>query len=126
MAKRDLIVRLEDIRTKILAIESILQEAGEESSMLKSEVYKLALERSFEIIGEALYQIQKQHEFQPVSDMSRIISLRHLLAHDYFKINHSLLWALATEKIPVLKKEILDWIDRENLRLFGTIHPEID
>ena len=75
MAKRDLIVRLEDIRTRILAIESILQEAGEESSMLKSEVYKLALERSFEIIGEALYQIQKQHEFQPVSDMSRIISL---------------------------------------------------
>jgi uncharacterized protein with HEPN domain len=126
MPKRDLIVRLEDIRTMIASIESIMASACDEASLCNSEVHKLALERAFEIIGEALYQIQKEHADAWVTDVSKIVSLRHLLAHDYFKVKHELLWQFGEEKIPALKREVMDWIDRENLRLFGTTQPKID
>lgn len=126
MPKRDLIVRLEDIRIMIRSIETIMTDAGSEESLRQSEVHKLALERAFEVIGEALYQIQKEHGKAWITDVSRIVSLRHLLAHDYFKVKHELLWMFGKEKIPELKQEVLNWIDRENIRLFGTTHPHLD
>lgn len=126
MPKRDLIVRLEDIRAMIHSIESIMKDAGSETALCNSEVHKLALERAFEIIGEALFQIQKDHATAWITDVSKIVSLRHLLAHDYFKVKHELLWQFGIEKIPALKQEVLNWIDKENLRLFGTTQPNID
>jgi uncharacterized protein with HEPN domain len=110
----------------IQSIESIMQDAGSEARLCNSEVHKLALERAFEIIGEALYQIQKGCSGAWVTDVSKIVSLRHLLAHDYFKVKHELLWQFGEQNIPSLKQEVLNWIDKENLRLFGTTQPKLD
>ncbi len=126
MARRDLIVRLEDIRTRIAIIENLVQEIKSLDALHANELYKLAMERAFEIIGEALYQVQKDAPTVIVTNISKIVSLRHLLAHDYFKVRHELLWAFATEKIPELKKEIITLIDKENMRLFGTNSPNLE
>lgn len=126
MAKRDLIVRLEDIRSKVVAIESIVEELGTIDRLNNSEVHKLALERAFEIIGEALFQVQKANPEIFVTDISKIVSLRHLLAHDYFKVRHDFLWAFATGKLQELKVEVIALIDKENMKLFGTSNPNLD
>lgn len=123
MPKRDLIVRLEDIRINIEQLIKFAASLDSEDAYDKSLIHKLAFERIFQVIGEALFQITKDFPNVQITDARKIIGLRHVLAHDYFKINHHILWMSIKNDIPGLRKEIIELIDKENLRLFGNEHP---
>ena len=124
MPKRDLIVRLEDIRLSIEQLTNFAESFESEDAYDQSLIHKLAFERIFQVIGEALFQIKKDFPEIEITDAAKIIGLRHVLAHDYFKVNHHMLWMSIKNDIPGLKKEIILLIDKENLRLFGTQQPE--
>jgi uncharacterized protein with HEPN domain len=126
MPKRDLIVRLDDIDRMILKIESMQKEISDFDQFSKSNTYQLAFERAYEIIGEALYQIRKDFETEGITDIDKIISLRHLLAHDYFKVKHDLLWAFTIDFLPLLKSQIRNKINEEKIRVFGSSDPKLD
>jgi uncharacterized protein with HEPN domain len=126
MPKRDLIVRLEDIRSHITMVMNMKSEIAEEPEFLKNTAYKLAFERAFEIIGEALYQIRNESGSFGIPDIDKIISFRHLLAHDYFRVRHALLWEYSESKLPQLLLEIEKKIDEENVRIFGTNNPSLE
>jgi len=68
---------------------------------------QLALERLFEIIGEAARRItvsfQQEH---PEILWRKIISKRNVLAHEYDEILQELLWKTATEDLPDLAAAI--------------------
>ena len=119
MPKRDLIVRLEDIRINIDHLTKFTDSFESEEAYDQSVIHKLAFERIFQIIGEALFQIKKDFPEIEITDASKIIGLRHVLAHDYFKVNHHILWMTIKNDVPGLKQEINSLIDQENLRLFG-------
>ena len=72
-------------------------------SMLRS-----AVERQFEIIGEALNQaIQRDPALgHTISNAGRIIAFRHRLIHGYATVSDEVVWGILETSLPVLTKEV--------------------
>jgi uncharacterized protein with HEPN domain len=69
---------------------------------------RAAVERNFEVIGEALSQAIR---FFPqiagrVGDEQQIIAFRNRLIHGYATVRHALVWDIVQTKIPKLKEDI--------------------
>ena len=67
-----------------------------------------AVERQFEIIGEAL---NKALKYDPslvnrISDTRRIIAFRNQLIHGYESIANDTVWGIIETNLPVLHKEV--------------------
>lgn len=63
-----------------------------------------SVEREFTIIGEALTQLSQRDQelFAQIDEAQQIIAFRNKLAHEYIKINHSLVWGVINTDLPVL------------------------
>lgn len=61
-----------------------------------------AVERKFEIIGEALVRIRRKHpdDLSFLSDTAAIIGFRNILAHTYDHVEETVVWGIILEKIP--------------------------
>jgi uncharacterized protein with HEPN domain len=67
-----------------------------------------AVIRLFEIIGEAVKSIPDEWtEKEPDIPWRQIAGFRDVLAHSYFAVNSSVVWAAAVEKAPLLKAACL-------------------
>lgn len=67
-----------------------------------------AVIRVFEIIGEAVKSLPEDWtEKEPEIPWRQIAGFRDVLAHAYFAVNSSVVWAAAVEKAPVLKAACL-------------------
>jgi len=69
---------------------------------------RAAVEREFEIIGEALSQLAKEDSFLAarISEHKRIIAFRNLLIHGYADVDDQLVWSVAEGKLPILMAEV--------------------
>ena len=69
-----------------------------------------AVERQFEIIGEALNRLKKVEPgmLDRISDYNRIIGFRNVLAHGYDIISGEIVWDIVKTKLPGLRQEIDD------------------
>ncbi len=69
---------------------------------------RAAVERQFEIIGEALGQLAKLDRTiaARISEHSRIIAFRNILIHGYADIDDQLVWDIVQTKVPVLNREV--------------------
>ncbi|MEX2581257.1 MAG: DUF86 domain-containing protein [Verrucomicrobiales bacterium] len=67
-----------------------------------------AIERKFEIIGEALNRIKGSHpaDLEAISDWPAIIGFRNILAHAYDHVEDSVVWGIATGQIPGFVTEL--------------------
>ena len=67
-----------------------------------------AVERQFEVIGEALNQaIQREPDLgRTISDASRIIAFRHRLIHGYATVSDEVVWGVRETSLPVLLREV--------------------
>lgn len=74
-----------------------------------------AVERQFEVIGEALAQLDKvDHETAiKISEHHRIIAFRNVLIHGYAQIDHRLVWGVLDSKLPTLLQEVEDLLQKE-------------
>jgi len=81
----------------------------ESDLMLKS-----AVERQFEIIGEALKQLfeKNPHFKEMITNPSRIISFRNRLIHGYSSVSDEVVWGVIEKDLPVLKSEINALLER--------------
>ncbi len=68
------------------------------------------MEREFEIIGEALARLRRDHPTlaDRIKDIDKIIGLRNVLAHGYDVLEYAILWDVVENKVPILKRDILD------------------
>ncbi len=84
--------------TKEIALENYQQ-----NHMVKS-----AVERQFEILGEALNRIKKLDTdfLNDISDWQRIIAFRNVIAHGYDAIDDEVVFLIVKNKIPKLLKEL--------------------
>ena len=75
----------------------------EGDSMLRS-----AVERQFEIIGEAMASLARIDEptADRISHYRRIIAFRNTLIHGYADVDNHLVWDVIKTDLPVLKREI--------------------
>lgn len=67
-----------------------------------------AVIRVFEIIGEAVKSLPEEWtEKEPDIPWRQIAGFRDVLAHAYFAVNSSVVWAAAADKAPLLKAACL-------------------
>ena len=96
----------QDIFNSILLIEDHLQNIPTLSAYKKNNMAIDAVERRLAIIGEAMWKADKLDNSLIISDKKRIISLRHILVHDYDLIEDETIWMICKKRLPVLKTEI--------------------
>lgn len=67
-----------------------------------------AVERQFEIIGEAMTRLRKLDPklLEQVSESHRIIGFRNVLIHGYDAVTDETTWRIIHEKLPILQREI--------------------
>jgi uncharacterized protein with HEPN domain len=67
-----------------------------------------AVERQFEIIGEAMTRLRKADPvlIEKITDYRGIIRFRNVLIHGYDVINDEITWRILIDKLPVLKREL--------------------
>ena len=75
-----------------------------------------AVERQFEIIGEALNQMLKLEPGMAsiISDHKRIIAFRNRLIHAYADIAHDVVWGVLETSLPQLHREVGEILERED------------
>ena len=73
-----------------------------------------AVERQFEIIGEALNQLSKvdPEVASRIPELRRIVAFRNILIHGYATVDDALVWQALVDKLPGLQ-EALNKLDHD-------------
>ncbi len=74
----------------------------------KDELLQSAVERQFEILGEALAQL---HKIAPqiaykITDYRKIIDFCNLLIHGYATVSNAVVWGVVETNLPILCAEL--------------------
>jgi uncharacterized protein with HEPN domain len=80
------------------------------TTFAEDELVYSAVERKFEIIGEALGQLAKVDPALAgrIPDMRDIIAFRNVLIHGYAGIEHRRVWDIAQSSLPRLRMVVED------------------
>ena len=80
----------------------------EYSDYAASHIVQAAVEREFEIIGEALTRIKKLDSslLEHISEYQRIIGFRNVISHGYDAIDLELVWDAVRNHLPMLTKQV--------------------
>ena len=66
-----------------------------------------SVERRLQIIGEAIVQLPAELKDEHADiPWAKIAALRNRLVHEYFDIDHKLVWNTLTKSLPEFKKQI--------------------
>lgn len=79
-----------------------------EADYLSHLMLRSAVERQYEIIGEALNRLRKLSPgtADRISECHRIIGFRNVLAHGYDVVDDRISWDIVQNKLPLLQVEI--------------------
>lgn len=74
----------------------------------ENRLLKQAVERNFEIIGEAMGRLSREDPDTAarIGEYERIIAFRNVLIHGYDLVDDELVWDTIHSKLPVLAREI--------------------
>jgi len=73
---------------------------------IEQPINKWSVERALSIIGEALCQADKLDKNLAITNKLQIMGLRHILVHDYDKIDAQRLYIILQKHLPLLREEI--------------------
>jgi len=74
---------------------------------LSDELFRSAVERKLEILGEAANRISSGFQDQhPEIDRRNIVGLRNKIIHQYDELDYQEVWEIAINDVPVLLKQI--------------------
>ncbi|MGH7133499.1 MAG: HepT-like ribonuclease domain-containing protein [Phycisphaerales bacterium] len=71
-----------------------------------------AVERQFEIIGEALRRLLNQEPGLSlrIHEAREIIEFRNFLSHAYHLIDHTVVWGIIAKNVPILRDKVAEVI----------------
>lgn len=74
----------------------------------KDAMLRAAVERQFEIIGEALAQLARLDESlaAQITEYRRIISFRNILIHGYAQVDARIVWDIVESRLPALRRDV--------------------
>ncbi|MCA1703999.1 MAG: DUF86 domain-containing protein [Actinobacteria bacterium] len=80
------------------------------NAMLRS-----AVERQFEIIGEALNQLSKVDPVAAshIPELQRIVAFRNILIHGYAIVDDALVWQVLVDKLPGLQQALDELLNHD-------------
>jgi len=97
------------------ASEAILEFVAGKSfdDYVSDRLLRSAVERQFEIIGEALNQLCKIEPqwAERIPDVPQIIAFRNLLIHGYASVNDLTVWRTIEESLPTLYETVTRLLD---------------
>ncbi len=100
-----------DIWESIESIEKYLGDKRDFNIYITDKMLRRAVEREFEIVGEAMARIEKLDSSIEISSKKQIISMRNRVIHGYDKIDNEIVWGIIVRHLPVLKIEIKKLLD---------------
>ena len=105
--------RLNHVNDCIKDLNAILKNVDEDVFYRNVEK-RYATERILEIVGEAINHISKStlERTSVKIDWDKIIGFRNIVAHEYFRIDYTIVFKIATENIHSLSEAILDLISQ--------------
>lgn len=69
-------------------------------------------------IGEIMHTIRDDYpdafESHHQPDWHKIVALRHIIAHEYGKVNLAIIWEIITDKLPPFRNQIQEWFDEKS------------
>jgi uncharacterized protein with HEPN domain len=98
---------LEDMREAAADVASFT--AGNSIAEYRTnKLLRRAVERSFEIVGEALTQLKKEDASiaDRITESRKIIAFRNVLIHGYGAIDDGKTWDIVQDDLPVLRREL--------------------
>lgn len=98
---------LEDIRDSYTFIlDSVAGKTLDEFA--NTRLLYQAVERNFEIMGEAINRLKKSDPKTAgsVGDYAQIIAFRNILVHGYDIIDREIVWRVIRDKLPPLKEKV--------------------
>ena len=105
---------LYDILNSIIEIESYFNEETFNFEFYKSDLKtKRAVERDFEIIGEAVNRVLKIKPDFSLTNSQNIIGLRNRIIHAYDNISDEIIWSTIISDLPLLKQEVSKYLNED-------------
>jgi uncharacterized protein with HEPN domain len=95
-----------DIKVSIESIEKYLGDKPNFQSYMADKMLRRAVEREFEIIGEAMNRIDDLDSSLNISSKRQIIGMRNRVIHGYDDIDDEIIWGTIEKHLPTLKTEI--------------------
>lgn len=106
MKNKDVSLFLEDIRNSLLKIFKYTKDIDFEE-FITNELVQDAVERNFEIIGEAVKNLPDDFRNKyPNIPFRQIAGMRDKLIHDYFGVDYEIIWKTIQDKLPEFNNEI--------------------
>ncbi len=101
--QRDPRAFLWDVREAALAIQTFTT-GLDMTAYANNQLVQAAVERKFEVIGEALNQLSKLDTAMAAQlpDLPQIVAFRNQLIHGYATVNPSTVWTIAQNSLPGL------------------------
>ncbi len=74
----------------------------------RNTMLRAAVERQFEIIGEALAQLGRRNPalLEKIDDYRQIIAFRNILIHGYAEVDDALVWDIVQSRLAPLRRQI--------------------
>ena len=84
------------------------------SDYLSDEMLKAAVERQFEIIGEALGRVRRLDRATAIQipELDRVVAFRNILIHSYASVDDRLVWGVVDGKLGALIDILKDILRR--------------
>jgi len=100
-----------DIKTAIESINEYLGVNKDFNKYKSDKMLRRAIEREFEIIGEAMTRLDRIDPDLQISSKKLIIGMRNRVIHGYDKIDDEIIWGTIIRHLPILKEEISSLIE---------------
>ena len=103
---------LHDIKVSIESINSYLGGNRNFSEYQNNKMLRRAVEREFEIIGEAMKMLVNIDENIPITSKQQIIGMRNRVIHGYDKIDDEIVWGTIVRHLPALLIEVSKLLEK--------------
>lgn len=112
MSDRDNLMYLRDMLDSIVAIESFMVGIDRNGFAGDRKTFSATV-RELEIIGEAAGRVSDEVRLQyPFIAWRMLKDFRNVLAHHYFGVDVEIVWDVVQRKLPELKGQLLDILQR--------------